>query len=288
MTSLVQYNTESLRTADLSKMKKLADAFIADQRVAETSRKTYRWGIMLFFKWVLSNGLMMDAITLADINLYEDYLRKKRYADRTVRAYITVIKIFYEWTERNGLYPNIAQYIKVRGNNKKFSRQHLTSEQGRMLLSAAKEGPQSLRNFAILNLILYTGLRTIEVRRAKIEDIDYYMGQRILRVRGKGKGENNTEDFVVLIDDAYLPIKEYLGTERKDCLKGEPLFTTNGNKSSGCPQGRSRRYARRTFGKSTLTPIPSPPTASDIRPQCSCSITEPTCTTSRGCSAMPQ
>ena len=62
----------------------------------------------------------------------------------------------------------------------------------------------SLRDFAIVNLILRTGLRTIEVVRADVGDITFKGNRRILRVWGKG--HDTKDDFVVLTDKTYLPI----------------------------------------------------------------------------------
>jgi integrase/recombinase XerC/integrase/recombinase XerD len=86
----------------------------------------------------------------------------------------------------------------------------------------------NLRDFAIVNLLLRTGLRTIEVVRANVEDITFKGGQRILRVWGKGRDDKDS--FVVLTDKAYAPIKAYLDTRGTTTLK-EPLFISTSNRN---------------------------------------------------------
>ena len=78
--------------------------------------------------------------------------------------------------------------------------------------------------------MLRTGLRTIEVVRANVGDITFKGDKRVLLVWGKGHSEK--DDFVVLTEKAYEPIKEYLAT-RKAVKAGEPLFTSNSRQNFG-------------------------------------------------------
>jgi integrase/recombinase XerC/integrase/recombinase XerD len=139
--------------------------------------------------------------------------------------------MFYEWVEANKLYPNIAKGIKTPPRKQAFKKQHLTDAKSTELLEHFKE--MSLRDFAIVNLILRTGLRTIEVVRADIADITFRGDRRILKVWGKGKLKSDKEDdFVVLSDKVYTPIAEYLAT-RKGAKSGEPLFVSNSRQNKG-------------------------------------------------------
>ena len=50
----------------------------------------------------------------------------------------------------------------------------------------------------MLNLMLRTGLRTIEISRADVGDITFKRERRVLKVWGKGHAEK--DDFVFLTD----------------------------------------------------------------------------------------
>ena len=76
--------------------------------------------------------------------------------------------------------------------------------------------------------MLRTGLRCVEVIRANVEDIAFKGGQRILKVWGKGRNEK--DNFVVLTDKAYYPIKKYLDSRGSTTLK-EPLFASISNRN---------------------------------------------------------
>ena len=125
-------------------------------------------------------------------------------------------------------YPNIAKGIKTPRRQQAFKKQHLTDDKSAELLEHFRS--LSLRDYAIVNLILRTGLRTIEVVRADVGDITFKGNRRVLKVWGKGHIEK--DDFVVLSEKAYEPIKEYLQT-RKACKSGEPLFTSTSHQNYG-------------------------------------------------------
>ena len=146
----------------------------------------------------------------------------------TVGSYITSVRRFYEWTEANKFYPNIAKGIKSPKRKQQFKKQPLLPSQATALLNYY-EG-KVLRDYAIINLLLRTGLRTIEVMRAKVEDITYKGSQRVLLVQGKGRDEK--DDFVLLTDKAYQPIADYLAT-RGNINPSEPLFISTSNNSPG-------------------------------------------------------
>jgi integrase/recombinase XerC/integrase/recombinase XerD len=86
------------------------------------------------------------------------------------------------------------------------------------------------RDRAVLNLMVRTGLRCIEVTRANVEDIQYKSGKRVLVIQGKGRLDKDR--LVVLTDKSYGPIEEYLRT-RGRVNSGEPLFTSSSNNSKG-------------------------------------------------------
>lgn len=208
--------------------RELVAAFITSQDVKESSRKLYTRTLSQFFLWIEQSGKVLQNLTRQDILEYKDYLQEESLSSLTISSYITSVRKFYEWAEAYKLYQNIAKGIKTPRRKQAFKKQHLTDEKSGELLQHFQR--QSLRDFAIVNLILRTGLRTIEVVRADIGDITFKGERRVLRIWGKGHDEK--DDFVVLSDKAYLPIKEYLQT-RKGAKSGEPLFTSVSRNNSG-------------------------------------------------------
>ena len=202
--------------------------FVSGQDVKESSRNLYSRTLKLFFEWVVSKGKRIADLTRTDILEYKDELFAKGLSSLSVASYLTSLRKFYEWAEAEKLYPNIAKGVKTPRRVQAFKKQHLTEDKSSELLNHFEA--MSLRDYAIVNLILRTGLRTIEVVRADVGDITFKGNRRILRVWGKGR--DTKDDFVVLTDKTYLPIKNYLAT-RKGARANEPLFTSDSHRNTG-------------------------------------------------------
>ena len=202
--------------------------FVSGQDIKESSRNLYSRTLKLFFEWTEGKGKQIADLTRTDILEYKDELFAKGLSSLSVASYLTSLRKFYEWAESEKLYPNIARGVKTPRRVQAFKKQHLTEEKSGELLSHFES--LSLRDYAIVNLILRTGLRTIEVVRADVGDITFKANRRILRVWGKG--HDTKDDFVVLTDKTYLPIKNYLAT-RKGVKANEPLFTSDSHRNTG-------------------------------------------------------
>jgi len=212
----------------VSNWRELLDYFVSTQDVKESSRKLYARTLKLFFEWVEEKGKTISSLTRTDILEYKEELFSKGLSSLSVASYLTSLRKFYEWTEGEKYYPNIVKGVKTPRRVQAFKKQHLTEEKSGELLSHFES--LSLRDYAIVNLMIRTGLRTIEISRADVGDITFKSGRRILRVWGKG--HDTKDDFVVLTDKTYLPIKRYLDT-RKGAKPTEPLFSSDSHRNSG-------------------------------------------------------
>ena len=203
-------------------------SFLNGLDIMETSRETYRWGLVRFFKWIRSSGRSLETLSPADIMSFKNSLMKEKLSPLTIGAYVTAVRMFYSWTETSLLYPNIARSVRPPRGRKGFRKCALSPQESASLLDYLKE--RSLRDYAIVNLILRTGLRTIEVSRADIGDVVRKRGKRVLKVWGKGADEKDA--YVILGQPVWGPIQEYLG-QRKASSKTDPLFVTEGKGHKG-------------------------------------------------------
>ncbi len=209
-------------------IEELVDSFLASLDVKESSKLLYRRTLRQYFKWVDKKGYLLSEIARPHLLEYKEDLLSSGMSSLTVGSYLTVVRRFYEWTEANKYYPNVAKGIKTPKRKQQFKKQPLLPAQATALLSHYKN--KALRDFAIVNLLLRTGLRTVEIVRANVEDITFKGSKRVLLVHGKGRDEK--DNFVILTDKAYQPIVEYLATRGK--VNGsEPLFTSTSNNSKG-------------------------------------------------------
>lgn len=224
-----------LSLSSQKEIKSLLDTFLNGLDVKESSRRLYGRTLKQFFVWIGQTGRNLSELTKADATDYKAYLENSlKLSPLTVGSYIVSLRKFYDWIESEGLYKNITKGIKTPPRSQAFEKQYLSEGKSRELLGHFES--LSLRDFAIVNLMLRTGLRTIEVSRAQIGDICFMGEQRVLKIWGKGKTEaekGKDYNFVVLTDKAYLPIKNYLEATRKGARNGEPLFTSTSHQNKG-------------------------------------------------------
>jgi integrase/recombinase XerC/integrase/recombinase XerD len=206
----------------------LVDVFISSQDVKLSSKNLYRRTLKQYFNWVDTTNYLLNEIARPQLLEYKDYLLSSGMSSLTVGSYITSVRRFYEWTEANKYYPNVAKGIKTPKRKQQFRKQALLPAQATDLLNYYQD--KTLRDYAVINLLLRTGLRTIEVIRATVEDITFKGGQRVLLVQGKGRDEK--DNFVLLTDKTYQPIEKYLAS-RVNLKSSEPLFTSTSNNSKG-------------------------------------------------------
>jgi len=220
------------------RIEELVDSFISAQDVKASSKKLYFRTLKQYFLWVESKGYSLSDIARPQLLEYKEDLLLSGRSSLTVGSYITAVRKFYEWAEANKYYPNIAKGIKTPRRKQQFKKQPLLPEQATELLNYYQD--KAKRDYAIVNLLLRTGLRTIEAVRANLEDITFKGSQRVLLIQGKGRDEK--DNFILLTDKAYRPIEEYLNS-RGETEATEPLFISTSNNSKG------NRLTTRTISK---------------------------------------
>jgi integrase/recombinase XerD len=225
---IVVSTAQEIATVNPQRIEELVDLFISSQDVKLNSKLLYRRTLKQYFNWVSKKGYLLSEIARPQLLEYKEELLGSGMSSLTVGSYITSVRRFYEWTEANKYYPNVAKGIKTPKRRQQFKKQPLLPAQATALLSYYQD--RALRDYAIINLLLRTGLRTIEVIRATVEDITYKGSQRVLLIHGKGRDEK--DNFVILTDKTYQPLAQYLAT-RGDISEGDPLFISDSNNSKG-------------------------------------------------------
>ncbi len=220
-------------------------------RGKQTTR-TYLNNLKQFLAWLNNEGITDP--TRREILLYREYLENK-HKPNTAKIYFQSVKHFFKWTASVGVYPNIASDIRPpKSNQKTHLKEALTPSdvlkiEHSITLNAERKianatnskkdtvgkidraTEQGKRLYAMYLLAVNCGLRTIELHRANIKDIETINGISYLRVWGKGHAEADEKE--VLVPEIMQAIKDYLDI-RTDNKTGEsPLFTSTGNRSKG-------------------------------------------------------
>lgn len=157
--------------------------------VSEATRKDYEYRIGLFIV-----RLQSEPFTTNTFINYKRYLDSRSdYSVSTKNKYLASARIFLKELHRRGVIP-----IDTTLNVKSFSqsRKHRVAglddsdiEKLTCYLQSLQQTKQNLRLKALIALLLYQGLRQIEIVRLNVEDIDF----ATKRAYVLGKGRNDKE-----------------------------------------------------------------------------------------------
>lgn len=205
--------------------------WMASLDLASGTKETYLSGFKAFCWFVRSTSLDFDELTRDDVKSFKEYLvDEKKLKPATVSGYLASVRSFYAYSEDNGI-ENIAHRVKGVTDSRSFKKEPLTPDQARRLLASIDRSTEKgMRDFAILNLMLRTGLRDIEIVRANCKDIQTKAGVDVLYVQGKGRASKDS--FVVLTPKALSPITTYL-EKRGNVNELDPLFASVSSRNAG-------------------------------------------------------
>lgn len=183
----------------------------------------------------------------------------------TIKLYLQSVRQFFSWTAANGYYPNIAANVhapKIRQDAHKkdalTAADVLTIEKSIEAGAAAKveaaadkekdtagrisrATEQGKRLYAMYTLAVNAGLRTIEISRANVRDLEVRNGAAVLYIWGKGHTEPDTRK--PLAPEVYAALRAYLDSRSDKPAGNSPLFVSTGNRSGG------KRIAETTISK---------------------------------------
>lgn len=231
MTQLIEIPQSTLEWVQKSHFQSLIDEFLNSHDVMQSSRSLYERTLRQFQKWLDQNSLEIHKISQEHIVRYKKDLFIQNLSELTVGSYLTSVRKLFSWLESRRICANIAKEVRGPKRYKGHKKDPLSIDQTKEMLSTFDTSTiQGKRDFAIVNLLLRCGLRTIEVTRANVGDIRQKNGEPVLQVQGKG--HNSKDAFVLLTPKTYEPLMEYLNARGKT-KPTDPLFISYSRNSLG-------------------------------------------------------
>lgn len=197
--------------------------FIASLDVKPASRDTYRKALKQFSLWIAANNVTSP--TREDILHFKEALKAANLSAMSISSYLVAVRRFFAYLEGLKIYPDVAKDVKGEKRPKGYLRDGLSVIQVQRLLSTIpRAGLSNLRDFALVNLLVHTGMRTIEAVMADVGDLRAKDGEMVLWILGKSR--DSKDEFVVLTQEAYGPIMDYLKV-RGQPETSAPLFVSH-------------------------------------------------------------
>lgn len=212
--------------------------------VSEATRKDYKYRIGLFLDFTGERGFNRNSFLEFKRSLAE----RTDLAVATKNKYLATAKIFLKEANRQGFLPaDITQNIKTFSQSKKHKRDGLNDEEMSKLTTAIKELPETPTNArlkAILSLLVFQGLRQVEIIRLDVKDIDFI--SKTAFIQGKGRDD---KEPIYLHPETTKAIQAYLKGNK---IADGALFTSQSNNNKN---QRLTTRAIRDIVKKTLNDL---------------------------------
>lgn len=223
--------------SEFEELKNNIDNYVEGLDLAKRTKNDYRLILNDYFKFVINQKYAPTRQTILD---YKASLDKRNFKAASIQKYMVCIRGFYTYLNATDKGKNLALGIKGKKVESTFKKEALTLNQAKALIRRAKllatrkyRKIQDLRNYAIVLLLLTTGLRTIEVSRADINDISD--NGKIIKLYIQGKGRDDKDAFVKVEPNTLDAISSYLVARGNDGY--EALFLThNYNRKTSDPR----------------------------------------------------
>jgi site-specific recombinase XerD len=189
------------------------------QNYSPKTLRAYGDDLAQFLAWVKQNRVDWDnplRFSRVDIEGFMQYLAAQHMSGVTrVRKLAAIRKFFAFMEENNILAANPANTVK--GARREEKEPHiLYKEQYKALLYEASD---NLRDYAIIQTFLQTGIRLSELANLRVDDVD--LEHRILTVR-QGKGKKDRQ--IPLVDGAVKALRNYARYRNTEIILDDDVF----------------------------------------------------------------
>lgn len=211
--------------------------YMKEQNISDNTCNSYANDIKLYKKYYKDSfGEDLTNLIHEDISMYRSYLLKHNISAISINRKISALKMYNEFLVHEGLQEKVIiidkDYIKVQ---KSMIQKQLPSERDINMLKhfSCRDEKNSKRDFCIIILLLYAGLRESELVNLRIVDIK--LEERFLNIIGKG----NKFRQVMINNLMYNALKDYLDERQNMNIKNPYLIIGQKNKQTQKPLNRN-------------------------------------------------
>ena len=203
----------------------LVTQFVQDQDVRDNTRENYRFTLLKFVDWMVREARPIAEPRRVDVIAYKKYLEMSGKSVRSINSYLTSVRMFFKYLEQHAIYEDIAVGIRSPKQHNKNLKGYLDSSEVRELLNAINRTTiVGKRNYAIVSLMVHTGMRRIEVARLNVDDIYAEDGKHYIKLLRKGQSDKKDLELPGVVVHA---INDYLSNFEGVTLPA--LFVTHRN-----------------------------------------------------------
>jgi integrase/recombinase XerC len=189
------------------------------QNYSPKTLRVYGDDLAQFLEWVEKNRVDFDVLarfSRGDIEGFMQYLAAKRMTGVTRVRKLAAIRKFFAFLEENSILAGNPAHTVKGARREEKEPNILYKEQYKALLYEASD---NIRDYAIIQTFLQTGIRLSELANLRVEDVD--VEHRILTVR-QGKGKKDRQ--IPLVDDAVKALRNYLRYRNTELIVDDEIL----------------------------------------------------------------
>ncbi len=192
-----------------------------------------------FLIWLEEQNIETENASYNDVMAYVSYQKKRGNKQRTIQINTSIIKHFYNFLQQEEqVNENPASNVLIRGIKRKtlheilspeeletiyksYSTEKRKYEQGKKIPPQQNNELARIRNKIILGLIIYQGMRTEELGRLELQDLQLREGK--LNIQGSRRTEGR---LMKLEAHQVYDLMDYVHTIRKQILEATKKEST--------------------------------------------------------------
>jgi len=207
------------------------ESYMRSVNMSENTITSYLRDVREFMRYLQDENIGVQEAHHGTFTVFLVYLTHKGLKSSTRRRKMEAVKTFYKAMARMGhVDGNPAADFQDMPKMVEAKARVLTEMEYRSLRDVVRSSRRrsSLRDYAILELALQTGLRRSEICSLAVDDVEFSTKTTVGRVRVR-KGKGGKERSVTLNDAAQKALKEYLAVRPGDTVHQE-IFLNNRRK----------------------------------------------------------
>lgn len=219
--------------------------FMIENRLSENTYKSYANDLKIFKEYYSNSyGEKLTTLNHADISMYINYLRKCDISAKSINRKIAALKQYNLFLLEQNLQTDVVildkDYIKIQTSMVRKQIPSL-SQIDKLKHTASRDEKNAKRDYCLMCIFVYGGLRESELVNIKIKDIN--LEHKFINIIGKG----NKFRQVMINNYMYDAIVDYL--EEREKIDTENPYLFLGQKNKFTKEPLNRNFCNRILNK---------------------------------------
>lgn len=231
-------------TTDIEGLLNQWDIALEESGLEPSTRRRYLSAIRAFAEWFAKQNnepFTPARITPIDLTGYRTMLQREA-ATSTVNVHLCALRAFCGWlVEQDHLTTNPAERLKAVGTQAPLAPKALTASQTNALLREAQQTRHPLRDYAIVQVLVQSGIRISECAALCLGDVQVSERQGQIAIR-KGKGDKAR--VVPLNASARRALLAYLAQRWQIAAEWKPVLAIWRAQGASTPLWHSQKGNR--------------------------------------------